>query len=67
MSDTSKKHVSAYPGAVYEITDRRTWNQMEITVRVIETSRHKLLNRVGLWIAKVGLIIAGVGNVIIDD
>lgn len=52
-----------------EIKDREIWKSAKLTVVVNyrESGFRKILKSVGLWIARVGFIVAGVGKVEIKD
>ena len=50
-----------------EYSERDLYNQTKITIIVKESAIHKVLKRVGFWIMKVGLRIAGIGEVEIKD
>jgi hypothetical protein len=52
-----------------EIDDMEVWKSTKLTVIVNyrESGMRKLLKGLGLWIARIGFIIAGVGKVEIKD
>lgn len=46
--------------------ERELMKSIKVTIKVVETPKHKLLKKVGLWIAKVGFRVYGVGEVRVE-
>ncbi len=49
------------------VDERSVMKKAVITLQIIVSPKHKILKRFGLWIAKIGLLIAGFGEVKITD
>jgi len=43
--------------------ERELMKEIIVTVQIIETTKHKVLKKIGFWLVKTGFKIAGIGEV----